>query len=59
MSHQCFICKKIIDESEYFIVRQAIKPKRQPFRWKKIGYAHEKCGKEHKITFEFGEKIFI
>ena len=58
MSHICFICTKpIITNYEYYVVRQAIKPKAIPYRWKIIGYAHEECGDKYKINFEYKEEV--
>ena len=60
MTNKCFICgKDIITNYEYHIIRKAVKPKGKPYRWKRIGVAHDECGDKYKTSFEYGENVCI
>jgi hypothetical protein len=55
MTVKCMYCDCSLGSAEYFVVRQAIKPPRAPFRWKKIGACCDSCeaaGKRTNIEFQ-------
>jgi len=59
MPRICIYCKKEPMNGEMYVVRQAVKPKGEDFRWKDTGlcceHCHEVDGKQ--VTFELGEEL--
>ena len=51
---KCMYCERNVSMQEHFIVRQAVKPKGYPYRWKQIGACCDVCeasGCETNIEF--------
>jgi len=47
---ECMYCKARAINAEMFVVRQAIKPKGEQHRWRKIGFCCESCESAGKPT---------
>lgn len=50
----CIFCDKLLSSNyESVIVREAVKPKGYPHRWKEIGLAHEECAEKNRDKIEY------
>ena len=50
----CIFCDKPLSSNyENVIVREAVKPKGYPHRWKEIGLAHEECAEKNRDKIEY------
>ncbi|MGL5728650.1 MAG: hypothetical protein ACRCYD_12475 [Plesiomonas sp.] len=56
---KCIHCENKLGLLEdRYVVRQAVKPKGAPYRWREVGYACVPCGdKGCKLSYELGETL--
>ena len=55
---KCMYCEVETLNQPMYVVREAVKPKHSPYRWKKIGYCCERCeaeGKPTKVDYSWGD----